>query len=172
MTQLSPRYVAFAGFLLCFFAMAAALYLQYFGGLEPCPLCTFQRVGYVVAGLVFLVAALHNPKKTGRIIYTLLLSAASLWGAAVAARHVWLQNLPADQVPECGPGLDYMLSVFPLQDVLSMVFSGSGECADVDWHFFGFTLPELALVGFAAVLATALAWAFWPRQPRSLFIPR
>src|SRR5699024_12336715 len=77
MTQLSPRYVAFAGFLLCFFAMAAALYLQYFGGLEPCPLCTFQRVGYVVAGLVFLVAALHNPKKTGRIIYTLLLSAAS-----------------------------------------------------------------------------------------------
>src|SRR5699024_4094525 len=148
MTQLSPRYVAFAGFLLCFVAMAAALYLQYFGGLEPCPLCTFQRVGYVVAGLVFLVAALHNPKKTGRIIYTLLLSAASLWGAAVAARHVWLQNLPADQVPECGPGLDYMLSVFLLQDLLRMVFCGLCACADVYWHFIDFILSEIVLVLF------------------------
>lgn len=170
MTQLSPRYVALAGFTLCFSALAAALYLQYVGGLEPCPLCTFQRLGYASAGLFFALAMLHNPKKIGRAIYTLLIGAATLWGGVVAGRHVWLQNLPADQVPECGPGLDYMLSVFPLQDVLAMVFSGSGECADIDWHFLGFTLPELALLGFLAVFATALIWAFWPRRPHNILL--
>ncbi|HLR17089.1 MAG TPA: disulfide bond formation protein B [Alcanivoracaceae bacterium] len=164
MTKLSPRYIAFAGVLMSIFAMASALYLQHFGGLEPCPLCTFQRVGYVAAGVLFFLAALHNPARIGRVIYGILIAIPVVWGTVVAGRHIWLQNLPADQVPECGPGLDYMLSIFPLQDVLSMVFSGSGECAEVDWTFIGLTLPELALAGFIALFATAIAWVVWPRS--------
>ena len=70
MTKLSPRYIAFAGVLMSIFAMASALYLQHFGGLEPCPLCTFQRVGYVAAGVLFFLAALHNPARIGRVIYS------------------------------------------------------------------------------------------------------
>jgi|SRR5690625_5200339 len=162
MTAISPRYLGFAGFLMCVFAMASALYLQHVGGLDPCPLCTFQRVGYIGAGVVFLLGALHNPGVVGRRIYAVLTALCALYGAGVAGRHIWLQNLPEDQVPECGPGLDYMLDVFPMKDVLAMVFSGSGECAEIDWTFLGITLPELALIGFIALLATALAWAFWP----------
>lgn len=162
MIAISPRYLGFAGFLMCVFAMASALYLQYVGGLDPCPLCTFQRVGYIGAGAVFLLGALHNPGVVGRRIYAALTALCALYGAGVAGRHIWLQNLPEDQVPECGPGLDYMLDVFPMKDVLAMVFSGSGECAEIDWTFLGITLPELALIGFIALLATALAWAFWP----------
>jgi len=159
---LTPRRLGLAGFIMCVFAMASALYLQHFGGLDPCPLCTFQRVGFVSAGLIFLVGALHNPGIIGRRIYAALAGICALYGAAVAGRHIWLQNLPADKVPECGPGLDYMLDVFPMRDVLAMVFSGSGECADIDWTFLGITLPELALLGFVALLVTTIAWAVWP----------
>lgn len=164
---LTPRHLGLAGVLLCFFAMASALYLQHFGGLDPCPLCTFQRVGYVSAGIVFLMGALHNPGMIGRRIYAGIAGLCALYGASVAGRHIWLQNLPADKVPECGPGLDYMLDVFPMKDVLSMVFSGSGECAEIDWTFIGITLPELAFTGFAALIITAIAWAFWPTPETS-----
>jgi len=167
MAFLTPRRLGLAGFLMCVFAMASALYLQHFGGLDPCPLCTFQRVGYVGAGLFFLMGALHNPGRVGRRIYAALAGVCAIYGAAVAGRHIWLQNLPADQVPECGPGLDYMLDVFPMKDVLSMVFSGSGECAEIDWTFLGITLPELALMGFVALIITAIAWAVWPTSQRT-----
>ena len=80
--------------------------------------------------------------------FAVLLALAALAGAAVAARHVYLQNLPPDQVPECGPGLDYMLDVFPLGETLSMVFTGSGECAEVTWRFLGLSMPTWVLIWF------------------------
>lgn len=142
--------------------MASALYLQYFDGLDPCPLCIFQRVGYIAAGAFFLVGALHNPKKIGRLLYASLAALSAIGGGAIAGRHIWLQNLPPEDVPGCGPGLDYILDVFPLQEALAMVFSGSGECAEIDWSMLGFSLPEVALGGFIVVTITAIAWAFWP----------
>ncbi len=134
-------------------SMACALYLQYAVRLQPCPLCIFQRVAMMSAGLIALIAVLHDG---GRRVYALLLALAALAGTGVAARHVWLQHLPADQVPDCGPGLNYMLQVFPLHKVLSLVLRGSGECAKIDWTFFGFSLPELSGATFIAIFLLAL----------------
>ena len=50
--------------------MGYALYAQHGLGLEPCPLCIFQRVGVIALGVVFLVAALHNPEALGRATCT------------------------------------------------------------------------------------------------------
>ncbi|HLA39165.1 MAG TPA: disulfide bond formation protein B, partial [Candidatus Glassbacteria bacterium] len=93
----------------CIGLLGFGYYLQYFAGQEPCPLCIFQRIAYFVVACVGLVGAIHAPKGPGRLGYsgTILLSA--LVGLAIAGRQVWLQHLPADKVPECGPGLDYML---------------------------------------------------------------
>ncbi len=134
-------------------SMACALYLQYAVRLQPCPLCIFQRVAMMSAGLIALIAVLHDG---GRRVYALLLALAALAGTGVAARHVWLQHLPADQVPDCGPGLNYMLQVFPLHKVLSLVLRGSGECAKIDWTFFGFSLPELSGATFIAIFLLSL----------------
>ncbi len=136
------------GFLACSGLLAYAYYLQFARHLEPCPLCIFQRLFYLGAGLVFLAAAIHNPAKAGRVVYGLLCAMFSLGGAGVAARQVWLQHLPPDQVPECGPGLNYMLDSFPLNKTLKMVLEGSGECAKVDWRFLGFSIAEWSLLIF------------------------
>jgi len=98
--------------------MAFALYSQHVLGLDPCPLCIFQRVAVVGLGVLFVIAAIHSPGRLGRWIYTVLLVAVSLAGSAVSARHVWLQNLPPDQVPSCGPGLDFMLDTFAFTEKL------------------------------------------------------
>ena len=146
-------------FLACFIACAALLgygyYLQFVEHLDPCPLCIFQRVAYMAIGLLGLAAAVHGG---GRRIYASLIAVASLIGLGIAGRQVWLQHLPPDQVPECGPGLEFMLQVYSFNEVLREAFTGSGECANVDWTFLGMSIAEWSLVCFAgfAVLAAVI----------------
>lgn len=149
--SLPRRWFNLGGFVVCAGLLGYAYYSQFHDGLDPCPLCIFQRVGVIAVGVVFLIAGLHNPGRIGSRIYGVLVALAALGGAAVSARHVWIQSLPADKVPECGPGLDYMLRVFPLSNTLKMVFTGSGECAEVTWRLFGLSMPVWVLFCFIAL---------------------
>lgn len=156
------------GFLVCAGLLAIALYLQYFEHQEPCPLCILQRVAFIALMMVFLIAALHGPGRAGGIIYGGVVFVVASLGAAVATRHVWLQHLPRDQVPECGPGLEYMLKRFPLSRALDKILSGSGECAETGWTFLGLSAAGWALVWFVilAVLAVYLAQSRMGRAAR------
>ncbi|HEX7030059.1 MAG TPA: disulfide bond formation protein B [Gammaproteobacteria bacterium] len=158
----NPRILNLAGFLACAALLAYAYFTQFVQGLQPCPLCIFQRVGMIAVGAVFLLAAIQGPAATGRRVYGALLVLTALAGAAVSARHVWLQNLPPDQVPACGPGLGYMLDVFSFSETLQMVFTGSGECANVDWSLLGLSMPAWVLIWFV-LLAAFGAWNNWRR---------
>ncbi|MFT3755775.1 MAG: disulfide bond formation protein B [Pseudoxanthomonas sp.] len=145
------------GFIVCVGLLGAALYTQYFQGLVPCPLCSFQRGAFMLLGLVFLVGGLHAPRgRGGRGVYGVLTLLAAGIGVAIAGRHVWLQHLPADKVPACGPDLNFMMQAFPLGDVLRRVFTGSGECASVDWTLLGLSMPEWSLAWFVALALWAL----------------
>ncbi len=155
---LPPRRPAYLlGFLVCAGLMAWAFYLQYAQGLEPCPLCMFQRVAVSVAGLIFLIAAIHNPRRTGAAFYAVLTLVAAGAGAAFAARQVWLQSLPKDQVPACGMGLNYMLETMPFMDVFRRVLEGSGECAETGWIFLGLSIAGWTFVFFATMIVAAIA---------------
>lgn len=158
MTIPSTRILNFAGFLACTSMMAYALYAEYQLLLEPCPLCVFERMAVTAMGLVFLVAALHNPTGGGRRAYALLILLAAGAGVGVAGRHVWLQNLPPDKVPACGPGFGYIIDSFPLSDALKLIFSGSGECASIDWVFLGLSMPAYVLLG-AGIIGALGIWA-------------
>ena len=131
----------------------ALFFLQRYMGFSPCPLCIFQRIGLMVMGGFALIAAVFNPKSIAvRLILWLGSLAGIGWAAIVAGRHVWLQHLPADQVPSCGPGLDYWLDTLPMQQVLKEVFAGSGECASVAWRFMGLSIPEQSLILFSILI--------------------
>ena len=152
------RFVSGFLFLASVIGMAFALYLEHVQGLEPCPLCVFQRIGLIGLGLISLLAFIHNPSSNaGKRVYAFLGTLSILWSAGVAARHVWLQNLPPDQVPSCGPGLDYWLNTLPLKSVFQQVLTGSGECAVVDWTFLEQSLPVWSLL-FFAVLVLVSVW--------------
>lgn len=152
----SPRLTNLGLFLATVVAMAFALWLQHYQHLEPCPLCVFQRVAMIATGAVALVAFLHGPVGAGRRVYAGLTLLAVAGGVAVAGRHVWLQHLPPEDVPACGPGLDYWMDTFPLHQVMAKVFQGSGECAVVDWTFLGIALPAWTLIAFLGLGAVAL----------------
>lgn len=148
------------GLLACVGLICAALYFQYAQGLNPCPLCISQRIAVVAIGVVFLAAVLHNPGRAGIRVYAVMGFLASAAGAAVAGRHVWLQHLPPDEVPECGPGLEYMFTNFPITQTLKFMLSGTGDCAKVDWTLLGQSMPVWTLVAFIGLALVSLA-QYW-----------
>jgi disulfide bond formation protein DsbB len=155
---LPPRRIGYVlGFFVCLGLLGYAYYLQYVEGLEPCPLCILQRVALVAMGLVFLIAVFHNPGHIGATVYAVLQLAIGGGGAAVAARQVWLQSLPKDQVPACGMSLSYMLDTLPLADTLKKVFEVSGECAEKGWVFLHLSIAGWTLVFFIAMIAASFA---------------
>jgi disulfide bond formation protein DsbB len=155
---LPPRRPAYLlGALVCAGLMGWALWLQHGLGLEPCPLCVFQRIAVIATGVVFLVAAIHNPGRAGAIFYAVLTVLTSGIGAALAAWHVWIQGQPAGSVPACGMGLNYMLDTMPLTEVISKVLKGSGECAEQGWLFMGLAIPSWTFVFFVAMIASSIA---------------
>ncbi|HRP36118.1 MAG TPA: disulfide bond formation protein B [Gammaproteobacteria bacterium] len=143
--------------LACGGLLAYALYAQHGLGLEPCPLCVFQRVAVLALGFVFLAAYAHNPGRGGARIYGGLAVAAAGGGMVFAGRQLWLQGLPADQVPECGPGLNFIMDVFPFWEAVKMVFQGSGDCAKIDWTFLGISMAGWVLISLVG-LASIAAW--------------
>jgi disulfide bond formation protein DsbB len=140
------RQLCLAAALACAAMMGFALVAQHGLKLEPCPLCVMQRIAVISLGIMFLLAAIHDAGPVGARFWGIVTASVAAAGAVVSGRHVWLQSLPPDQVPECGPGLDYIMEVFPLTEALSMVFAGSGECAEVVWRFLGFSMPTWVLI--------------------------
>lgn len=136
-----------------------ALYLQYQLGEDPCPLCIFQRVAVILTGVFFLLGALIGGTRIGARVSSGLIILTSLVGGGIAARHIWIQHLPEGQIPECGPGLSYLLDTFPMADVIHKVLSGSGECAHVGWTFLGGSIPEWTLFWFLVFILWALTLA-------------
>jgi disulfide bond formation protein DsbB len=155
------------GFLVCAGLLAYAYYAQYVMHLEPCPLCIFQRVGVFATGVVFLIAAAHDPVGWGHRAYAVLVALAAAATAGVALRHLYIQNLPEGAVPACGASLDFMLKVFSLSEVLVKVLTGSGECAKVTWTFLGLAMPASVLIA-AVVLGAFGLWVNLRRQPPML----
>jgi disulfide bond formation protein DsbB len=145
---------------ICAAFLGFAYYAQFRLYLDPCPLCIFQRMAFIALFVVCLIAALHGPRGHGRRVYGALALVAAGIGAAIAGRHVWLQHLPPDEVPDCGPGLSWMWDTLPVNDVIRKVFTGSGECAKVDWTLIGLSMPEWTLIWFVVFLAGAAYYGF------------
>jgi len=154
--KFNPRIWFFLGFISCFLMLATGAYFQFIEEMEPCPLCISQRIAILLTGIVFLIAAIHNPKQCGIKAYSITGTVTALIGACISIRHVWIQNLPADEVPECGPGLEYVFENFPLMDTIKLMFNGSGECADILWTFLGLSIPGWTLVAFLGLAAVSL----------------
>ena len=164
MMLVTRRKLFLTGFLISVLLIVYALYTQYVLGLEPCPLCILQRVAVIALGISFLLLTLRPPlRKQSKFLTSLLLVIISSMGVGIAARHVWLQNLPPDKVPGCGPGLDFMMANFPLSEVLEMVFSGSGECAEISWSFAFLSMPAWVLI-WLIVLGSFGIWSIHQRR--------
>jgi disulfide bond formation protein DsbB len=162
--SVSNRWLYLAGALFAGGLIGVALYLQYVEHQDPCPLCMVQRVIFIAILAASALAALHGPKRLGERVYAALIVLLSLAGVGVASRHIWIQHLPKDQVPACGPGLDYMLETMPMSNVLKELMHGSGECAAKGWTFLALGIPEWSLLCYIALGVWAVLIASRTKQ--------
>ena len=155
--QYSRRTLNGLAALVCGGLIATAIFMQYVMGLNPCYLCIVQRVFVITTGLILLVAVLHNPARRGQQWYSLFGGLSAATGAGFSIRQLWLQGLPEDQVPACGPSADYLFDALPLRDALSMLLRGDGNCAEVQWTLLGLSIPGWTLMAFVG-LALLCLW--------------
>lgn len=142
-----------AGGILCL-----GLLLEFALGLAPCPLCMMQRIWFALTGIVALVGLAHNPRWG---IYPLISALCATVGGGFALRQLWLQSLPADQVPSCGPDLAYMIEEVteydaPISQLLAAMASGTGDCAVVHDVIPVMSIPGWALLGFSLLLFASI----------------
>ena len=146
------------GALACALLFGFGYFLEYAEGLVPCPLCVLQRIAFAVLAAVFAAAAVHRPRSRGGArTYGVAAGVVAASGAGIAGWHVRLQNLPPGEAPECGPGLEYMWNTFPIAESIRMIFTGSGECAEVSWTFLSLGIPGWALIWFVVLGLVGLA---------------
>lgn len=152
------RIQCLAGFLVCAALLAYAYYVQFALGVEPCPMCIFQRIVFISLGIVFLVAAIHAPAARGRRVYAIILGLVACVGVGIAARHLWVQHQPPNPFAGCAPGWNYMISNFPIGKTLRMAFTGTADCAKVSWRILGLSMPFWSMLSFILLGAGGL-WA-------------
>ena len=162
--KITPRIVFAAIFVVCAGLIAFGLYLQEQEGLDPCPMCILQRYAFVTLGIVALAAAIHGPRGLTLKAYGGLVALIAVAGGGVAIRHSWVQHFPP-KVETCGADLDFIVSSFPLSKALPKIFQGTGSCSTVDWTMMGLSIPEWALVWFAAFLVAGV-WVAFIRKPQ------
>ena len=153
------------GFLICVGLLGYALYAEQQLHLMPCNLCILQRVAFLWMALWLLIGGLHAPRAGARRIYVVLVLIGAAFGVAMAGRQLWLQSLPASQVPACGAGFDMLLAqlkghYIPLRQFITTMLRGSGDCAQVTWRFLGLSMAGWTLIWYVLLGV----WALLPRS--------
>jgi disulfide bond formation protein DsbB len=115
--------------------VVGAYLFQLIGYYDPCPLCILQRwaFGFIaVCGLILFIPNLYS------LINKIILLAASLFslgGGMIAGRQIYLQHLPADQIPTCAPPMDFLIDTLPFVELIQTILLGDGNCAEYQWRF-------------------------------------
>ena len=162
MSAYSAR-IALLTSLICAGLLATAVYMEYVTGLVPCALCLAQRAMFALIGVACLLYML--PFYASRLVFAVLSFVGSGLGIWLASRQLWLQSLPEDQVPACGPDIYFMIERFPLADSLQTMLLGSGSCAEVQWTFLSLSIPGWTLL-FYILTALVSVYLMLFRGPR------
>jgi len=134
-----------------------AAFVEPFASMNPCPMCMMQRALFLVVAGFGALSLIAFKQRLLVILFSVLGLLSAIGGAAVASRQVWLQNLPPDQVPACGPPLEYMLEVFPLIEVIQTALMGTGDCAETQWVWLGLSIPGWSIVAFTGLAIANIA---------------
>ena len=153
---MSTRLLYTLGFTLISALLLTSVYLQYFDGFIPCPLCTLQRLCFALLGGLFFIGILAATKRFITVPINVLMTLFALLGIFLSGRQIWLQHFPSGDASECGVSLQYMMQALPVNQVIQKIFSGSAECTQRGFEFLTFNMAEWACVWFILLLLLSL----------------
>lgn len=136
---------------------AAGMVLQQMLSLSPCPYCIFQRLLYLLIGVLALFGF---ALPLLRLFWCAAIAALAAAGIGIALYQSWMQWFP-DTVSGCG--MSEPDAVERLVDGLGMawpqLFLATGFCASREWEFWGLSMANWSVLFFAGVALYALLLA-------------
>ena len=142
--------------------LVSGLLLGDWARLQPCHLCNFQRLLYMVLAFFALCGALMPALRRW---WGALVALVALGGVATALQQSWMQYAP-QQATECGFGDPTLVE--QIVDWLGMqwpsMFMVTGFCTSKDWVFLGLSLANWSVLCFL-LLAAGAAWLVFRRDP-------
>lgn len=152
---MSTRLINLSGLVIVFLLILASIYLQVYDGMAPCPLCTLQRLTFVIIGFICLIGIFIYKRTWQRLIINALLLLFSIVGIGLAGRQIWIQQLNPNN-DQCGVSLQYMMKILPLNKVIERALAGSAECSERGWEFLHLNIAEWSLISFVLFLLISL----------------
>ncbi len=131
--------------------------------LQPCHLCIFQRLLYMVIAPLALIAALTTGPV--RLVSGALTALAAAGGAVTAGYQSWLQHQPEGSVSCIGSDMGPIERIVEWLGVQQpTLFLATGFCEDKALVILGLSLAEWALLIFMSIFMLAL-WLLRWRSP-------
>lgn len=165
--RINLKMLSLIGFITSITLLASAYYFQFALEMEPCPLCIMQRIATMMVALGCIAGYYLSERPRPLLLASIWTLLSSFFGIYLSNHHNWLQSLPADQVPSCGPSLEYMLDAFPIMEIVTVLLRGNGNCAEVSWSFLGLSMPAwlmIFFIGFAIASAYGVFSAWKTRK--------
>jgi protein dithiol:quinone oxidoreductase len=143
----------------CTSLIVFALCLQHMGWLgvhyPPCPLCIFQRIGFIGIGLSCLLAFFIRPLQKFWHFLAILFG---LFGLIVALRHAWVIAHPETS---CGiDPLEVFINQFPIVQAMPFLFKADGFCSIPLPPVVFLTVPQWSLIFFSVFVIVLLITFF------------
>ena len=157
--KLTYRLTNFILLLFCLTLLTTSFYFQYANIMQPCLLCFMQRVFYIAISFVLFISCLHQHNRLTLSIYNTLLIILGALGLMTAFRQIWLQHVPSGQPSTCLPNAIFLFKTLPLHKALQLSYSGTAECARINWTFLGLTIADWSAICFGIILAVVI-WQF------------
>ena len=139
-------------FTISFFSLAAALYVEYILGFKPCILCLYQRLPYIAALLIILIAFFYENKK----IILIFLAFTFMINIVLSGYHVSIEKEFVEPIFSCA-GKD--TDALEKEEILKSLNNIQPDCKDVDFSLFGISLATLNFIN-SFVLTIMIVYIF------------
>ena len=139
-------------FILSFFSLAAAFYIEYILGFKPCILCVYQRIPYAIALFISLTVFFVG----NRNILLIILGLTFLAGILLSGYHVSIEKGFIEPIFSC---IGENIKALEKEEILKSLNNIKPDCKDVDFSIFGISLATLNFI-ISFVLTIVIVYIF------------
>jgi disulfide bond formation protein DsbB len=124
-----------------------ALYFQHVMKLEPCVMCIYERITMLAIVAAGLIGASAPQNLFVRLLAFAVWALGAIWGMLLSIEHVGYQLHPSPFATcDFYPNFPQWL---PLHEWMPWLFNPTGDCSDIVWTFFNYSMPQWLIVCFA-----------------------
>ena len=124
-------------FLVSILALASAFFIEYIMGHQPCNLCIFERIPYLLAIIIILLNFKFNQFEK---FFILLLVIVFLFGAILSLYHLGIEQGFIQESLVCD--LKSGSNLLSKEEILKQLQEKNVSCKDVTFKIFGLSLTS------------------------------